>query len=110
MPVNVRPFQSGNRARSRGRLAITPVFASGSTLTTSSVSVRAWVLVGEESIPVRRTVTRESAVAGVAIGLAAPIGSTAVSSGDMPGEVSGPVVGSGTSPPPPPTKILVPAS
>jgi len=60
---------------SRGKLTIAAVPVAGSTLTTSSVSVRAWVRISLESIPRNRMLIRDWAVAGVEIGVAT--GSTA---------------------------------
>ena len=70
MPVNVLPFESGKRAMSRGKLTMATLPVSGSTLTTSRVSVSAWLRVSDESMPVSRKLMRDSRVSGVATGVA----------------------------------------
>ena len=55
---------------SRGKLTMATLPVSGSTLTTMSVSVRAWFRVSDESMPVSRKLMRDSRVSGVAAGLA----------------------------------------
>ena len=70
MPTNVLPLDNGKRAMSRGKLTIATSPVSGSTLTTRSVSVRAWLRVSDESMPVSRKVIRDSRVSGVTAGVA----------------------------------------
>src|SRR5450756_1760585 len=70
LPWNVRPSQSGKLAMSRGMLTSETLFVSGSTLTTTKVSVSAWSRPFPESIPVNRTLIRAVADAGVASGVA----------------------------------------
>jgi hypothetical protein len=55
---------------SRGKLIIAVSPVTGSTLTTMSVSVRAVFRRSDESMPVRRTLIRDSRVGGVACGVA----------------------------------------
>ena len=55
---------------SRGKLTIATLPVSGSTLTTSRVSVSAWLRVEDESMPVSRKLMRDSRVSGVAAGVA----------------------------------------
>ena len=70
-PRNTDPSGSWNRAMSRGKLTIEVFPVVGSTLTTISVSFRAWFRVDDESIPVRRMLIRAPGGGGVTPGVGA---------------------------------------
>ncbi len=74
---------------SRGKLIIDAVLVAGSTDTTISVSLRAWLRPADESIPVSRTLIRELAVCGVATGVAVSSSATSLDVAEGPGRLSG---------------------